>query len=105
MKRERHNMIIGIGTDIVDIRRIEKLLKIQGVKFEKRAFTDFERSVGKQKKGKQNAAYYAKRFAAKEALAKAFGVGIGGKLSFLDIEIFNHTSGKPGILLNEKGKQ
>ena len=97
-------MIIGIGTDIIDIRRIEKLLKTQGKKFEKRVFTDFERGVAKEKKGKQFAAYYAKRFAAKEALAKALGTGIGASLSFQDIEIYNHVNGLPAILLNEKAK-
>jgi holo-[acyl-carrier protein] synthase len=79
-------MIIGIGTDIVDIRRIEKLLLESGEKFLARIFNDEERGDG--------AAHYAKRFAAKEAIAKALGTGIG-KVSFKDIVITNDENGAP----------
>jgi holo-[acyl-carrier protein] synthase len=80
-------MIIGIGTDIVDIRRIEKLLLESGEKFLARIFNDEERGDG--------AAHYAKRFAAKEAIAKALGTGIGSKVSFKDIVITNDENGAP----------
>ncbi len=98
-------MIIGIGTDLVDIRRIEKSLKSSGKKFESRLFTLSEQEAAYAKKGKARAAYYAKRFAAKEAFAKALGTGIGTSVSFKDLEILNLDSGQPFISLSAKIKK
>jgi holo-[acyl-carrier protein] synthase len=91
-------MILGIGTDIVDIRRIEASLKKSGAKFEARLFTQNERALAKKRKaGKARAAFYAKRFAGKEAFAKATGTGFGKHLSFQDIEIVSAKSGAPKL--------
>jgi holo-[acyl-carrier protein] synthase len=87
-------MIIGIGTDIVDIRRIEKLIADSGEKFISKIFNDEERGEG--------AAHYAKRFAAKEAIAKALGTGIG-KVSFKDIVITNDENGAPKAEVRNQG--
>jgi holo-[acyl-carrier protein] synthase len=81
-------MIIGIGTDIVDIARIEQA----GIeKLAKKILSAAEIAAI----SKLTAAKVAKRFAGKEAIAKAFGTGIGAKLAFHDIEIFNDEAGKP----------
>jgi len=95
-------VIIGIGSDIVDIRRIEKSLKQFGAKFETRVFTPLERKkVASRKKSgaKIIAGAYAKRFAAKEACVKALGILENGGLSWQDIEITNLPSGAPTITL------
>lgn len=95
-------MITGIGTDIVDIRRIEKALQRFGSRFKARVFTKVERDAARLIKNRRNQlAYYAKRFAAKEACAKALGTGVGGRLRFADMEIINNPEGKP--LLTVKG--
>jgi holo-[acyl-carrier protein] synthase len=88
-------MILGIGTDIIDIRRIEASLKKSGAKFEARIFTKKERALAASRSPKRRAAFYAKRFAAKEAFAKAAGTGIGRKISFQDVEILSKKSGAP----------
>ena len=79
-------MIIGIGCDIVDIRRIEKLIEKYQNKFLERVFTQDEIKLAGNIK---NYSYFAKRFAAKEAYAKATGNGVGGRIRFKTIEIFN----------------
>lgn len=85
-------MIIGIGTDLVDIARIEKSLQKFGQKFIDRNFTPAEQH-------KTDANHLAKRFAAKEALSKALGTGIAGGIAFKDIEVRNDEAGKPYITL------
>lgn len=91
-------MILGIGHDLVDIRRIERLLARFGRAFETRCFTDREQAYAHTKRGdREVAAAYAKRFAAKEALAKAVGTGIGGKIGFQDIEIEHNANGAPRL--------
>ncbi|WP_412058502.1 holo-ACP synthase [Bartonella sp. DGB2] len=90
-------MILGIGSDIVDIRRIEATLKRYDRRFIERIFTQEE-----QKKSEANyhrAASYAKRFAAKEACAKALGTGIACGVFWRDIEVMNDLSGKPSLRL------
>lgn len=82
-------MIIGIGTDICKIDRIAKLIDKQGEKFIRRILTEDERV------GEVSVAYLAKRFAAKEACAKALGCGIGAQLSFQDIEVHRLEEGQP----------
>lgn len=93
-------MILGIGTDIVDIERFEKMFKKFEEKSLNRLFTEKERN--KAKKSNLSINFYAKRFAAKEAFVKAIGTGISKGISWQDIEIDNLDSGKP--FFNIKGK-
>jgi holo-[acyl-carrier protein] synthase len=95
-------MIHGVGVDIVNIERIEKILKKSPEKFLEKYFTAGEIELGKKYKGKKHAAYFAKRFAAKEAAAKALGTGFGKNLAFKDIEVTKEKSGKVGIKLHGK---
>ena len=91
-------MIIGIGTDIIDNRRIEKTLKKFGNKFKKRCFCINEI---KKSNNKQNAVnFFAKRYAAKEACAKALGTGLAKGVFWKDIEVYNNLYGKPFIKLH-----
>ncbi len=85
--------IIGIGTDIININRIEKLSRQFGARFLNRIFTPHEQAQA-QKYGNA-AAFYAKRFAAKEAFVKALGCGMGAKASWKEIEVQNNAVGAP----------
>ena len=89
--------IFGIGTDIVNIKRMEKSLKRHGKKFKRNIFSKNEINYCENKKN--SVSFYAKRFAAKEALSKALGTGIRKGISFKQIEISNDNFGKPYILL------
>ena len=89
--------IFGIGTDIVNIKRIEKSIKKNGERFKKRIFSKNE--IIYCEKSNNPFSYYAKRFAAKEALSKALGTGIRKGIDFKNIEIFNDRFGKPSITL------
>ena len=90
-------MILGIGNDIIDIRRIGKTLDCYGERFLMRVFTEVERvkSDGRA----QRAASYAKRFAAKEACAKALGTGLRHGVYWRDMGVINLPSGRPTIRL------
>ncbi len=90
-------MIIGIGNDIIDIRRIEKTLERHGERFIARIFTDIERR--KAERRAQRAATYAKRFAAKEACAKALGTGMSHGVFWKDMGVVNLPTGKPTLQL------
>ena len=93
-------MILGLGIDIVDIRRIEKSYKKYGECFLKKIFSDGEiKAADKYGSKKKWLAHFAKRFAAKEAVAKALGSGIGKDISFKDAVVSNLESGKPSISL------
>ena len=89
--------IFGIGTDIVNIRRIDKSLKRHGNKFKFKIFS--KKEIAYCEKKKNSSAFYAKRFAAKEALSKALGVGIRKGINLKNIEVINDSYGKPSILL------
>ena len=89
--------IFGIGTDIVNIKRMNKTLKGKNNNFKKRIFSKNE--IIYCEKRKNPSSFYAKRFAAKEALSKALGTGIRKGINFKDIEIFNDNFGKPSIKL------
>ena len=89
--------IFGIGTDIVNIKRMEKSLRRNGSKFKNRIFSKEE--IAYCEKNKNPFAFYAKRFAAKEALSKALGTGIRKGINFKNIIIFNDKLGKPSISL------
>ena len=90
-------MIIGIGTDMVDIRRIEKTIERHGERFLNRVFTETERSRAERKANRIDT--YAKRFAAKEACAKALGTGFRRGVFFRDLGVVNLPSGKPTLRL------
>ncbi len=90
-------MIIGIGNDIIDIRRIEKTLERYGDRFVERIFTDVERA--KSDRRRNRAASYAKRFAAKEACSKALGTGIRKGVFWRDMGVVNLPSGRPTLVL------
>ena len=90
-------MIIGIGSDLTDIRRIEKTLERFGNRFRARIFTDVETERSERKPG--TAASYAKRFAAKEACAKALGTGMRRGVFWKDIGVINARSGAPTMIL------
>ncbi len=90
-------MIVGIGSDLIDIRRIEQTLERHGERFRDRVFTETEQR--KSEGRKQRAASYAKRFAAKEACAKALGTGIARGVFWRDMGVVNLPSGKPTMQL------
>lgn len=92
-------MIIGIGTDIVEVSRIRRLLDEQGDRFKNRVFTEAERQ--KADNSSFPAQTYAKRFAAKEAFVKAIQTN-GDGISWLEIEVMNHPSGAPELKLSGK---
>jgi holo-[acyl-carrier protein] synthase len=94
-------MIIGIGNDLCDIRRIEEALDRHGERFEKRCFTDAERAKANGRADR--AGTYAKRFAAKEACAKALGTGLRG-LRWHDMDVVNLASGQPTLHLSGEAK-
>ncbi|WP_296817024.1 holo-ACP synthase [Brevundimonas sp.] len=90
-------MIIGIGSDITDIRRISDSLDRFGERFTRRCFTEIERVRSERKPDR--AASYAKRFSAKEACAKALGTGMRGAVYWRDMGVVNLPSGQPTLAL------
>ncbi len=90
-------MIIGIGNDVIDIRRIEATLERFGARFVERIFTETE--VRKSDRRAARAASYAKRFAAKEACSKALGTGFRAGVFWRDMGVVNEPSGKPTMVL------
>ena len=90
-------MIIGLGSDLIDVRRIEKTIERHGARFINRIFTDVERA--KSDKRAQRAASYAKRFAAKEACSKALGTGLNKGVYWRDMGVINLPGGKPTMKL------
>jgi len=94
--------MIGLGSDLIDIRRIEKTLLRFGDRFKTRVFTDKE--IKKCDQRKESAACYAKRFAAKEAAAKALGTGFSKGVYWRDLEVSNLVSGKPTIIFRGNSK-
>lgn len=96
-------MIVGIGTDICDINRIAQTIEKFGQKFKQKTFTECEQQYCESKAVPANA--YAKRFAAKEAVAKALAGEDTGSLSWLDVEVINRKSGRPDIKLHRMAAQ
>ena len=90
-------MIIGLGNDIIDIRRVERTMERYGERFLSRIFTQTERLKSENRAGR--AASYAKRFAAKEACAKALGTGFRHGVFWRDIGVVNLPSGRPTLQL------
>ena len=92
-------MIIGIGSDILDIRRIERTLERHGERFLERIFTPAERAKAEKRTERIRAATYAKRFAAKEAASKALGTGFRAGVFWRDLGVVNLPSGQPTLRL------
>lgn len=94
-------MIANIGCDIVRVGRIKRSIDLYGDRFLKRIFSATE-IMNAPVHHKKQTSYFANRFAAKEAFAKALGTGIGGTIHFNEIEILNHPSGQPYIRFPER---
>ena len=93
-------MIIGIGNDLIDMRRIQKTLERYGQRFERRCFTGYECQKAHEVSSKQRrVGIYAKRFAAKEACAKALGTGFAHGVIMRDIGVLEDENGKPFLKL------
>jgi holo-[acyl-carrier protein] synthase len=90
-------MILGLGSDLTDIRRVEKSIERFGDRFLDRIFTDVERAKSDKRAGR--AASYAKRFAAKEACSKALGTGLRRGVFWRDMGVVNLPGGKPTMRL------
>jgi holo-[acyl-carrier protein] synthase len=90
-------MILGLGSDICDIRRIEKSIERYGDRFLERIFTETERAKAMRRAEKIQAATFAKRFAAKEAASKALGTGFRKGVFFSDLGVVNLPSGQPTL--------
>ncbi|WP_028551787.1 holo-ACP synthase [Paenibacillus sp. UNC451MF] len=98
-------MIIGIGTDLLDIARVKSILEsTAGERFMQRILTEAERELASQRKGRL-AEFVAGRFAAKEAVSKALGCGIGKQVSLQDMEVLPDALGKPGCRLSDEALQ
>ena len=96
-------MIYGNGIDIIDINRIRKVINKYGKKFKERCFSISE--IEKSEKRLNLVETYAKRYAAKEACAKALGTGLAKGVFWKDIEVYNNEYGKPYIRLHGKAKE
>jgi holo-[acyl-carrier protein] synthase len=94
-------VILGLGNDLIDIRRIEKTIAAHGARFLNRIYTDIERAKSDRRVGTPvgRAASYAKRFAAKEACAKALGTGLNHGVYWRDMGVVNLPGGKPTMAL------
>jgi holo-[acyl-carrier protein] synthase len=90
-------MILGIGSDLIDIRRIEQVLERYGDRFVARIFTEEEQRRSERRRNR--AASYAKRYAAKEACSKALGTGFREGVYWRDMGVINLTSGRPTMIL------
>ena len=98
-------MIIGIGSDILDIRRIERTIKRHGDRFLERIFTTAERAKAEKRTERIRAATYAKRFAAKEAASKALGTGFRAGVFWRDLGVVNLPSGQPTLRLTGRAAE
>ena len=92
-------MILGLGNDMVDIRRIERTIARHGERFLERIFTEAERAKAEKRGERTRVATYAKRFAAKEAASKALGTGFRAGVFWRDLGVVNLPSGQPTLHL------
>ena len=97
-------MIVGIGTDMVDIRRMQALLERFGERLQRKLFTAAEIAQAENRIGQAHAAFFASRFAAKEAFAKAVGSGMRG-LSWQDIAVEHDDAGRPLLQLGPRASR
>ena len=95
-------MILGIGTDLVNIKRIRKVLNRFGDRFEKRVFSELE--IERSRRKFDPSSSYAKRWAAKEACSKALGIGLRMGISWKEMHVVNLGSGKPELIIEGKAK-
>ena len=95
-------MILGIGTDLVNIKRIRKVLNRFGDRFEKRVFSELE--IERSRRKFDPSSSYAKRCAAKEACSKALGIGLRMGISWEEMHVVNLKSGKPELIIEGKAK-
>ena len=95
-------MILGIGTDLVNINRIRKVLYRFGDRFEKRIFSELE--IERSRRKHDPSSSYAKRWAAKEACSKALGIGLRMGISWKEMHIVNLKSGKPELIIEGTAK-
>lgn len=95
--------LLGIGIDVVEVERIGSSMDEFGLKFVHRIFSEAE--IAYCDSQKRPVIHYAARFAAKEAIAKAFGTGIGKQISWLDMEISRKPSGEPEVIMSGEGKK
>ena len=93
-------MILGLGADLCDIRRVEKVIERHGDRFLQRVFTAGERAEAERRAEKNRPSTFAKRFAAKEAASKALGTGMAGGVFFSDLDVVTMPDGKPIMILN-----
>ena len=94
--------LVGLGTDLVDVERIRSVMERQGDRFIKRVYTEQEQEYCFGMKHPHK--HLAARFAAKEAVSKAFTTGIGGRLGWTSISVYNGERGEPHICLDAKGE-
>lgn len=94
--------VIGVGIDLIEVSRVVRALERQGERFRNRVFTEGELAYCDAIKF--NGPHFAARFAAKEAVSKAFGTGIGEHLSWKSVEVIKDDLGKPLILLDQQGQ-
>ena len=94
--------VFGIGIDVVEVKRIESSMAEFGERFAAKVFTAGEREYCEAQK--RPGLHYAARFAAKEAVAKALGTGIGSELGWLDMEVRRRPSGEPELVLEGSGR-
>ncbi len=92
-------MILGLGSDICDIRRVERVLGRHGERFIARVFTPIEQAKAERRSGTNRSGTYAKRFAAKEACAKALGTGFARGVFMSDLGVVNQPGGQPTMRL------
>jgi holo-[acyl-carrier protein] synthase len=95
-------MILGIGADLIEVQRIQAACERHGDRFCKRVLRDAE--IAYCQGFRVPWPHIAARFAAKEAVSKAFGTGIGAELGWQDIEVANHPSGQPHVILHDRGR-
>lgn len=93
-------MIYGIGTDLVEISRIEKIIKRWGERFTEKVYS--QKEIDYCQKKADPAIHYAARFAAKESFLKSLGIGLGMGVSLKDIEVVNTPQGSPQLHMNER---
>jgi holo-[acyl-carrier protein] synthase len=103
MDEARATGVVGLGLDLVEVERMRRIIERQGARFLQRVFTRGERDYCSAKSSP--AVFYAARFAAKEAVSKAFGTGIGAAIGWLDIEVVRNPAGVPEVHLTGKGAE
>ncbi len=103
MMKEKGVNVLGVGTDIIEIERIEEAIGRHGDRFLNRLFTEKEKKYCLRYK--KPGTHFAGRFAAKEAILKAFGTGLQKEMTWKEIEIVNDRQGKPEVHLSERLKK